>query len=263
MFKKVLSWVVTVVMMFSVFFTMPITANAEDTIFYEDGTNEIYFDNVLVAASDTTAPVLTAGAASRISDTNATVTFTSNEAGQYYYAVVEKDADEPVIDTGGSGTACDTTEQTITLDSLTPGAKDIYIVVKDAAGNISEKLKINIESFNGLTAYGWVAYDAGTGINTGPFTVSIPTGSLQSIKNVEHDTIWMSGGDFVDEFNEVLEFVETINNIDTENVEPTYYLLPLQNVWRSDEAHQPLAPEDVFRDTPERDGSYFKVPRIL
>lgn len=36
MFKKVLSWVVTVVMMFSVFFTMPITANAEDTIFYED-----------------------------------------------------------------------------------------------------------------------------------------------------------------------------------------------------------------------------------
>jgi aspartyl-tRNA(Asn)/glutamyl-tRNA(Gln) amidotransferase subunit C len=66
-----------------------------------------------------------------------------------------------------------------------------------------------------------------------------------------------------DEFNEVLEFVETINNIDTENVEPTYYLLPLQNVWRSDEAHQPLAPEDVFRDTPERDDSYFKVPRIL
>ncbi|MEG3068775.1 MAG: Asp-tRNA(Asn)/Glu-tRNA(Gln) amidotransferase subunit GatC [Syntrophaceticus schinkii] len=66
-----------------------------------------------------------------------------------------------------------------------------------------------------------------------------------------------------DEFNEVLEFVETINNIDTENVEPTYYLLPLQNVWRSDEAHQPLALEDVFRDTPERDGSYFKVPRIL
>jgi LPXTG-motif cell wall-anchored protein/uncharacterized repeat protein (TIGR02543 family) len=163
------------------------------------GTNEIYFDNVLVAASDTTAPILTAGAASRISDTKATVTFTSNEAGQYYYAVVEKDADEPVIDTGGSGTVCDTTEQTITLDSLTPGAKDIYIVVKDAAGNISEKLKINIESFNGLTAYGWVAYDAGTGINTGPFTVSIPTGSLQSIKNVEHDTIWMSGGDFVDD----------------------------------------------------------------
>ncbi|HHV35433.1 MAG TPA: Asp-tRNA(Asn)/Glu-tRNA(Gln) amidotransferase subunit GatC [Syntrophomonadaceae bacterium] len=64
-------------------------------------------------------------------------------------------------------------------------------------------------------------------------------------------------------FNEVLEFVETINNIDTENVEPTYYLMPVQNVWRSDEAHQPLAPEDVFLDAPERDGSFFKVPRIL
>lgn len=70
-------------------------------------------------------------------------------------------------------------------------------------------------------------------------------------------------GELYDQFNDLLEFVETINNIDTENVEPTYYVLQLQNVWRSDEAHQPLAPDDVFPDTQDCDGSFFKVPRIL
>lgn len=38
-------------------------------------------------AVDTTPPVLTAGAVDRTSDTAATVKFTSDEAGRYYYAV--------------------------------------------------------------------------------------------------------------------------------------------------------------------------------
>ena len=98
----------------------------------------------LTVSSDATAPALTAGDATRESKTNATVKFTSNEAGSYYYEVVESGAGEPTIDTSGAGTACDTNEQTISLTSLSAGAKDIYIVVKDAAGNVSEPLKIEI-----------------------------------------------------------------------------------------------------------------------
>lgn len=100
------------------------------------------------SAVDTTAPALSNGTATRDSETNATVKFTSNEAGTYYYAVVDSGATEPDIDTTKAGTACDTTEQTISLDSLTGAdAKDIYIVVKDAAENVSEKLKITIPAY--------------------------------------------------------------------------------------------------------------------
>ncbi|MBU7006037.1 leucine-rich repeat protein [Phosphitispora fastidiosa] len=102
---------------------------------------------VEAGASDTTAPVLTAGEANRISDTEAIVDFTSNEPGYYYYSVVEDGAGEPIMDTGTVGTDCDTTEQTIMLNTLTAGAKDIYIVAKDAAGNVSEKLKMDIEVY--------------------------------------------------------------------------------------------------------------------
>lgn len=97
---------------------------------------------------DTTAPTLTAGTATRTSETAATVKFTSSEAGSYYYAVVESGATTPTINTSETGTSCDTTEQTISLNNLSgAGAKDIYIVAKDAAGNISDVLKMEIPAY--------------------------------------------------------------------------------------------------------------------
>lgn len=106
------------------------------------------FEAVTLNVSDTTAPTLTGGSATRTSETAATVKFTSNEAGSYYYTVVESGADVPDVNTNGTDTACDATEQTISLTSLDgAGAKDIYIVVKDAAGNISDKLKIEIPAY--------------------------------------------------------------------------------------------------------------------
>ena len=97
---------------------------------------------------DITAPTLSNGSATRDSETSATVKFTSDEAGEYYYAVVENDEGAPTIDTAGTGTACGTTEQTISLNNLSgAGAKDIYIVAKDAAGNVSQPLKITIPAY--------------------------------------------------------------------------------------------------------------------
>ena len=103
---------------------------------------------VAVTVEDNTAPTLTAVGATRTSETNATVKFTSNEGGQYYYAVVASGDSKPTISTNGSGTTCGTTEETITLTNLTKGVKDIYIVVKDAAGNVSDgDFKITIPEY--------------------------------------------------------------------------------------------------------------------
>lgn len=97
---------------------------------------------------DITAPTLSNGSATRDSETFATVKFTSSEAGTCYYAVVESGEKAPSIDTTGAGTSCDTTEQTISLNNLSgAGAKDIYIVAKDAAENVSQPLKIEIPAY--------------------------------------------------------------------------------------------------------------------
>jgi hypothetical protein len=87
---------------------------------------------------------ITPGAVSRASHTTATVKFTSSHAGSYFYTVVSSGAPVPIIDTSGAGIACDTSEQTINLSGLTTGAYEIYIVVKDTAGNVGEVLRIAI-----------------------------------------------------------------------------------------------------------------------
>lgn len=97
---------------------------------------------------DITAPTLSNGSATRDSETAATVKFTSDEAGSYYYVVAESGAETPDIDTTGTGTACVSGENTISLTSLSDaGAKDIYIVAKDAAENVSQPLKIEIPAY--------------------------------------------------------------------------------------------------------------------
>ena len=97
---------------------------------------------------DNTAPALSDGTATRDSETSATVKFTSDEAGSYYYAVVESGATAPTINTAGTGTSCASGENTISLTSLSDaGAKDIYIVAKDAVGNVSQSLKISIPEY--------------------------------------------------------------------------------------------------------------------
>ena len=98
-----------------------------------------------VTGDDDTAPILSSVSADRNSDATAAVTFTSSEAGRYYYAVVESGAAQPNIDTSGLGTPCEAGTNTINLTGLSgKTAKDIYIVAKDAAGNVSQKLKIGI-----------------------------------------------------------------------------------------------------------------------
>ena len=122
------------------------------------------FAKVDLTVVDGTAPTLSGGSATRDSETSAAVKFTSDEAGSYYYAVVESNEAAPTIDTTGTGTACDTTEQTISLNNLSgAGAKDIYIVVKDAAGNVSQPLKITIPAIYTLT----VNLNGGSGNTTG------------------------------------------------------------------------------------------------
>ena len=95
---------------------------------------------------DTTAPTLSNGSATRDSETTATVKFTSDEAGSYYYVVNDSTAAPDSIDTSGEGSSCNANEETmITLNSLS--GEYIHIVVKDAVNNVSDILTIQIPAY--------------------------------------------------------------------------------------------------------------------
>lgn len=112
------------------------------------------------------SPLLSNGSATRTSKTAATVKFTTNEAGTYFYKVVTHGAAAPTVDeikkstTKGTASAGETT---FTLSNLTEDARDIYIVVVGAAGGESAALKVEIP-----------AYGSGSETpDTGKFTISV------------------------------------------------------------------------------------------
>lgn len=146
---------------------------------------------------DETAPTLTAGTATRTGETTATVKFTSDEAGSYYY-VVDNNATAPnSIDTSGEGTSCSAnTETTISLNSL-PG-EYIHIIVKDALNNVSDVLTIQIPAYTYTLT---VNLNGGSGSTTGGQypagkVVNIDAGSRSSYRFTGWTT--SNGGSFAD-----------------------------------------------------------------
>lgn len=61
----------------------------------------------------------------------------------------------------------------------------------------------------------------------------------------------------------ILGYVEQLNAVDTEGVEPTAHALPIANVLRSDEPHASLSRDEVLQNAPASEAGMFRVPRIL
>lgn len=128
---------------------MSVNQPVKFTVTAKNGDTKEY--TIVVKYDAPAAPELTNGSAERTSDKEATVKFTSGEAGTYYYAVVNKGATTPTVDTTKNGKNAVAGENVITLNNLTAGAREIYIVVKNAGGVESAALKVDIPAFGGGT----------------------------------------------------------------------------------------------------------------
>ena len=69
--------------------------------------------------------------------------------------------------------------------------------------------------------------------------------------------------EFTDQLCAILDYVEKMNELDTENVEPLAHCLPVSNVFREDSVKESLGTEKTLANAPQRDGEFFKVPKIL
>jgi hypothetical protein len=129
----------------------PTGVNFPLSVTYEDYINRAGSQPPSGSITDTTAPVLSAGIVNRSSDTAAAIGFTTNEAGTAYYLVRNSGAAVPEKTAVKAGTSLGTVSGAVSgkAVTLTAGAKNIYVVVTDAAGNISFPLKIEAAAFNG------------------------------------------------------------------------------------------------------------------
>lgn len=69
--------------------------------------------------------------------------------------------------------------------------------------------------------------------------------------------------EFTGQLGAILEYVEKMNELDTENIEPLAHCLPVSNVFRDDCPKESLGTEKALANAPQKDEAFFKVPKIL
>lgn len=66
-----------------------------------------------------------------------------------------------------------------------------------------------------------------------------------------------------EELGAIIRYAEQLNELDTENVEPTTHVLDIKNVMRKDESREWITQEEALKNAPDHKDGQFRVPSIL
>tara|TARA_B100000900_G_scaffold116759_1_gene98322 strand:- start:5575 stop:5871 length:297 start_codon:yes stop_codon:yes gene_type:complete len=65
------------------------------------------------------------------------------------------------------------------------------------------------------------------------------------------------------DMNKIVEFINTLSEIDTKKVEPLIYLTEEINSTRKDIVANELSQNLALKNGPKKDSDYFKVPKVI
>ena len=68
---------------------------------------------------------------------------------------------------------------------------------------------------------------------------------------------------FSTQLSDILGYVEKLNELNTDSVEPLAHCLPIHNVLREDTVTESLDTALALKNAPQQVDSFFKVPKIL
>jgi aspartyl-tRNA(Asn)/glutamyl-tRNA(Gln) amidotransferase subunit C len=68
---------------------------------------------------------------------------------------------------------------------------------------------------------------------------------------------------FTPQMNEILNYMDKLNELDTENIEPLSHPVEQTNVFRDDKLKTSVSTEDALKNAPSKDEQYFKVPKVI
>ncbi len=76
------------------------------------------------------------------------------------------------------------------------------------------------------------------------------------ISESEHDHI-------LSDMNNILTFMDKLNELDTSGVEPLIYMSDEKNVFRQDVVKAEISASEALANAPDHDGVYFKVAKVI
>jgi len=68
---------------------------------------------------------------------------------------------------------------------------------------------------------------------------------------------------FLDQVNQILKYVEKLNEVDTEGIEPLSHSMDLVNVMRDDKEKPSLPQKEALANAPLKNDKFFRVPKVV
>ncbi len=65
------------------------------------------------------------------------------------------------------------------------------------------------------------------------------------------------------DMNRMLGFIEKLNELDTNNIEPLIYMTNERNMMREDESVNSISQKQALKNAPKKDSDYFKAPKVI
>lgn len=66
-----------------------------------------------------------------------------------------------------------------------------------------------------------------------------------------------------EDLERILQFIDKLKQLETNNVEPLVYMTNEVNRLREDETKVTLSQEEVLKNAPKKDSDYFRIPKVL
>lgn len=70
-------------------------------------------------------------------------------------------------------------------------------------------------------------------------------------------------GKMLEDLNTIISWVEKLQELDTENVEPLISMAAENNQLREDKVEEHLSHERGLKNAPKKDSDYFRVPKVM
>lgn len=67
---------------------------------------------------------------------------------------------------------------------------------------------------------------------------------------------------FLDQFNQILEFFHKLDEVDTSNIKPTFHIIDIKNVFRSDNIKECLSSKLIFDNVPKKEKNFIVAPKM-
>jgi aspartyl-tRNA(Asn)/glutamyl-tRNA(Gln) amidotransferase subunit C len=94
--------------------------------------------------------------------------------------------------------------------------------------------------------------------------MDISVKEIEHIANLSRITLTVDEKNtFAKQLTNILDYIEKLNELDTDEVQPMVYATSLKNVFREDKLKSSFSCQEILELSPSSANGFFKVPKVI